>query len=54
MSDFINQLPPSFREALEQQKMPEMSDEEKARLLDRIFRERPEKDEEFTKTKREE
>lgn len=32
--------------------MPEMSDDLKARLIDRMMRERPENDEEFTKARR--
>lgn len=51
MSDFINQLPPSLREVLEQQQMPEMSEDFRARLKRQFGLEIP-KDEEFTKTRR--
>lgn len=51
MSDFLNMLPPSLREAMELQNMPEMSEEYKARIMDLLDRERPEP-EEPTKTSR--
>ena len=51
MSDFLNMLPPSLREAVELQNMPEMSEERKARIMDLLGRERPEH-EEPTKTSR--
>lgn len=50
MSDFINQLPPSFREALEQQQMPEMSEDIRAKMQRLLGLGIPE--EEFTKAKR--
>lgn len=49
MSDFLNMLLPSLREAVELQNMPEMSEEYKGRIMDMLGRERPEP-EEPTKT----
>ena len=51
MSDFLNMLLPSLREAVELQNMPEMSEEYKGRIMDMLGRERPEP-EEPTKTSR--
>ena len=51
MSDFLNMLPPSLREAVELQNIPEMSEEYKARIMYMLGRERPEP-EEPTKTSR--
>lgn len=54
MSDFLNMLPPSLREAVELQNMPnmpEMSEEYKGRIMYMLGRERPEP-EEPTKTSR--
>lgn len=45
MSDFLNMIPPSLREAMEFQNMPEMSEEYKARIMDLLGRERPESEE---------
>lgn len=45
MSDFLNMLPPSLREAMEFQNMPEMSEEYKGRIMDMLGRERPESEE---------
>ena len=42
MSDFLNMLPPSLREAVELQNMSEMSEEYKARIMNLLGRERPE------------
>ena len=52
MSDFINQLPPSMREAIERYQMPEVSDDILTKLKEKLMAEPPENDEEFTKAKR--
>ena len=41
MSDFLNMLPPSLREAVELQNMSEMSEEYKVRIMNLLGRERP-------------
>lgn len=51
MSDFINQLPPIFREILEIQQLPEISEDLMKKLNERFGIELPEQ--EFTKTSRE-
>ena len=37
MSGFLNMLPPSLREAVELQNMPEMSEEYKGRIMDMLW-----------------
>ena len=52
MSDFINQLPPSIREAIERQQIPEVLCDTLTKLMEKLSAEPPENDEEFTKAKR--